>query len=481
MRTPLIGRITELNQLAKQRGKGAASLVVLSGRRRIGKSSLVQEYGRSFAKFCQFQGLAPRPGIRMQDQLNAFADQFDTTFSAKKSHFKNWFDALKALAKEVQKGDVLVLLDELSWLATADPDFAGKLKILWDTEFKKNPRLVMVLCGSVSTWIERNVLSDSGFVGRISLVIRLGELPLSVVGKFWGNRSGRVSNFEKLRFLAVAGGVPKYLEELKPTDSTDSNIKRLCFTSGGYLFEDFNRIFSDIFGKRSEAYRRIVELLVVRRLTAQEIGQKLGSGLSRQLSEYLWDLTMSGFIQRDTRSKLDRPDSQRGSQYRVADNYLRFYLRYVHKNRSAIEAGLFSFAHLDGLIGWDSLLGLQFENLILNRLPEVITALELSNERINFAGPIRQSKTVRQEGVEIDLLLACRSNTYYLCEIKFRRYIDEYVIREVAEKITRLKLPKRASVRPVLIYAGDLDPAIGAADYFDKILNVERLLEGEQR
>ncbi len=127
-------------------------------------------------------------------------------------------------------------------------------------------------------------------------------------------------------------------------------------------------------------------------------------------------------------------------------------------------------------MGWNSLLGLQFENLILNRIPEIVKGLDLGNETIEAAGPFRQSVTTRTKGVQVDLLLRARSDTFYVCEIKFRREIDESVIKEVARKIADLKFPKRTSVRPVLIYAGQLDPSVEAAEYFDRILNVEQLL-----
>jgi uncharacterized protein len=106
---------------------------------------------------------------------------------------------------------VLLFFDEISWMGSKDPTFLGKRKNAWDLQFKKNDRLVFVVCGSASSWIEENLLSSTGFVGRISYRLTLEELPLPDCNRFWPDS---IATYEKFKILSVTGGVPKYLEEI---------------------------------------------------------------------------------------------------------------------------------------------------------------------------------------------------------------------------------------------------------------------------
>lgn len=473
----LVGRTKELEQLEIIRKLDKSSLVVVSGRRRIGKSRLVQEFSGRYNRFYEFQGLAPRPDINNRSQLQNFARQCQIQFGGAPPLLDDWLTAFDHLYQQLDtRRSSLIFLDELSWMGRSDPDFVGKLKIAWDTKFSRAKQLMLVLCGSVSSWIEENILQETDFVGRISLVIRLGELPLKDAVTFWGDSSHRLSLAERLSYVNVAGGIPKYLEEYLPKQSTVANVKRLCFHSGGYLFEDFEKIFNDIFGRRSEIYKSIIQSCLSAHRTPMELTEELGIKFGGDFSEYLRDLELSGFIRRDYYYK---PGGKRGklSKIRISDNYLRFYLRYIDPNKKRIEQGLFNFNKLNDLIAWETISGLQFESLILNRIGEIIEPLGLSDERILSASPYFQRQTTRHQAVQIDLLLECSRNNFYIVEIKHKQHIGMSVISEMEEKIRRIVLPKHSSVRPVLIYMGELDTKVRDSDYFDRVLSVEAMLE----
>jgi AAA+ ATPase superfamily predicted ATPase len=475
MTQSFLGRESELAALQGIKSKRIASIVAVTGRRRIGKSSLVDIFSRSFKNSVTFQGLPPRADQDNHDQLSNFAKQFSLRFNLPKALFSDWSEAFYFLAEQTKSGEWLIFLDEISWLARFDRDFPGKLKIAWDTLFSKNPKLVLVLCGSVSSWIERNILNRTDFVGRISLVIRLKELDLKSCGKFWGIREANVSNFEKLKLLSVTGGVPKYLEEINPRESADRNVDNLCFKRGGFLFEDFDRIFNDIFESRSNIYKKIVKELVTGRASAPDIADACKLHLNSDFSEYLEDLQQSGFIERDWSYNPDGARS-RVNTYRINDCYLRFYLKYIEPNRDKINKGIYRGANLESLSNWSTIIGLQFESLVLSRLEEILPRLDIDLSKIISASPHTQRRTQRKGGCQIDLLIHLKSDTYYLCEIKFKRKISLDVIKEVAEKRRLLKVPKHCAVRPVLIYAGELDERVREEDYFDSLVNVEELL-----
>lgn len=223
-----IGREDDIQGLMDLWKKNTASLVTCRGRRRIGKSTLIEEFAaRSKVKFIEIVGEAPRPGMTNDDQLASFGKQLSAqTGLPRTAPPRDWFEAFLRLDAAVGAARTIVFLDEISWMGQYDKDFAGELKTAWDTKFKKHPKLILVLCGSVSTWIEANILNNTGFAGRASQNLVIGELPIDRCREFWGKAAGRIAPREILDVLSVTGGVPRYLEEIDPSLSATK-------TSGG--------------------------------------------------------------------------------------------------------------------------------------------------------------------------------------------------------------------------------------------------------
>jgi hypothetical protein len=160
------------------------------------------------------------------------------------------------------------------------------------------------------------------------------------------------------------------------------------------------------------------------------------------------------------------------------DNYLRFYLLYVEPLQDKIRRGLYRHAPLDQVIRWDVILGLQFETLILNNVDAVFSLLSIPPGSLLGASPYFQRKTRRQQACQVDLLIQTK-HTIYVCEIKCRKNISLNVIDDVQKKIASLKIPRRFTVRPVLIYEGELSSAIKEAGYFDALLPFQAFLNGK--
>src|SRR5438132_10542184 len=113
-----------------------------------------------------------------QEKRDVFAKRLEDYRNLPRLRANDWTDLFTVLANQTREGRVIILLDEITWMATDDPTFLGKLKNIWDLELKKNPELILILCGSVSVWIEENILSSTGYFGRIPLTITLDELSL---------------------------------------------------------------------------------------------------------------------------------------------------------------------------------------------------------------------------------------------------------------------------------------------------------------
>lgn len=473
-----VGRKEELNLLHGLLEKQSASLVVVYGRRRIGKSRLVEEFARNL-KMAAFSGLPPQPSRTRESQLNEFVKQMARQFPIHPKTFTDWGDAFLALAQYVSRGQYILLFDEISWMGDCDPDFLGKLKNAWDTLFKKNDRLILILCGSVSTWISENILSNTGFYGRISLKIQLRELSIRDCNSFWLQQGDRSSPHEKLKLLSVTGGIPKYLEEIKPGCSAEENIRQLCFLESGLLFNDFDIIFSALLQRESKYYEKIVLLLGDQSCEQQQLIERLeieGGGL---ISTYLNELVTAGFVARDYTWHFKTNHVAKNSRYRLSDNYLRFYLRYIKPNIQKIRNGQFKQHSLTALPGWASLMGLQLENLVLNNRHAVKEKMGIYPDEVVYDNPYFQKKTSRHRGCQIDYLVQTKFGNLYLCEVKFsRNIIKSDVIDEIQEKIKNLSVPRNFSIRPILIHANEVHDEVVDSGYFAKIIDLATLFEG---
>lgn len=448
------------------------------GRRRIGKSTLIEEFARQFPSFIAIQGLAPEIHSSNQDQLDHFATRMSIIFDTRKEHFEDWSEAFHALAAKAKRGEHLILLDEISWMGKKDPLFAAKLKDAWDLEFRKNPKLILVVCGSVSKWIDENILKNMNFEGRISLEINLGELSLREINQFWTTKNYHMGSMEKMTVLSVTGGVPKYLEEVLSGKTAEQNLISMCFTPSGILFNEYEKIFSDIFERKKKGLARIVRTALNQKLTPQQLAAKLGVSQSGDLTENLHILDISGFISRDYYFKPDGQMSKLG-HIRVKDNYLQFYLNQIAPSKDRILHGGKTIRSLSDLKTFESILGYQFENLILGNRTLIYPHLDLNEGAIVSSAPYVQRKTAQNKGgCQIDLLIHTNLDVFFMCEFKCKRVIDKSIIREVQKKCEILKLPSRSSLKPVLVYEGELYPphreAIEA--YFYKLIRFEDLL-----
>lgn len=472
MRDNFIGRKKELQMLTDLLKKRSSSLIVVKGRRRIGKSRLLKEFANNASHYI-FSGLPPTNETTAEDQREEFARQLQRELKIPLPRADDWGDLFWFLSQHTQKGQAIIVLDEISWMGSKDHNFLGKLKNSWDLYFKNNHQLLLILCGSISSWIEENILSSTGFLGRISLDITLDELSLPECSQFCSSNKMKVSYFDKLKILSVTGGVPRYLEEIITNQSAESNIARICFNKEGFLFNEFERIFSDLFSSKSNTYKLIVKRLADGPCELKDIYEALKVEKSGVISKYMQDLVLSGFVSHDFTWNLKNGQDSKLSHYRLKDNYLRFYLKYIEPNRNKIEK-----RGLKLIPNWQSIIGLQFENLVLSNRKLIQNFLGINQLEIINDNPFFQKKTLTQKGCQIDYMIQTKFGTCYLIEIKFSNYeIKKNIIDEVSEKIKRIALPRNLSIRPVLIHVNGVEDAVKESDFFSAIINFGQFLE----
>lgn len=477
-----VGRKEELLDLESLWKKRTSSIVACRGRRRIGKSTLFREFARRTADaFFEFEGLAPdadRPATN-DEQIGEFAATLARLTNSPILPLRNWKDAFFWLDRAIDDSKrTVVLLDEISWMGGADPTFPAVLRNAWETWFHRHPKLVFVVCGSVSAWIKRNILGNTGFTGRFSRDYVLRELSLPECAEFWKPGAARLQPREILDVLSVTGGVPRYLEEIDPGLPAGENIRRLCFRKEGVLYKDFDAIFHQLFGPAAAERRRILELLADGPASGAELAPRLGTDRNGALGERLRELEEGGFIDSDPGLNPETGREARVSRYRLRDNYTRFYLKYIQPRRAAIARGAFRFASLEALPDWNAVMGLQFENLVVNNAMDIAPLFGIGHSTIESAAPyrnVRKGRDGRPGGCQIDLLVQT-PKTAYVVEIKRQKEIGPEIEDEVEERMKRLPLRPGMSKRPVLVYDGHLDPAVEGSGFFAAVVPGRKLL-----
>jgi len=240
------------------------------------------------------------------------------------------------------------------------------------------------------------------------------------------------------------------------------------------LLLEFEKIFDDLFGKQKDQYAEIVQTVIDHPKTYDQITAVLGIAPSGALSQKLHTLVQCGFLSRDYVWQGTK-QSKKHSKFRLSDNYLRFYLKYIEPVKPLITQGVYRELDLENLPNWQAMMGLQFENMVLNNLPLILRKLQVSSETLLSAAPYFQNSTKRKEGCQIDLLIQTKY-TVFVCEIKFKQKIGKSVVEEVLEKIQKLTIPKTVTIRPVLIYVGELSSQVEAQNFFSHLLAFEDLL-----
>ncbi len=471
-----LGRKHELNRLSRLKRLKKASLVVVKGRRRIGKSTLVEEFAKG-KRFLSLSGLPLAPGITEQKQRDEFGDQLCVQLGLPRVSFSTWSDAFRFLASQIGNEEVIVLFDEISWMGGLDPSFLGSLKTWWDQEASKKQGLVLILCGSISIWIEKNILNNTGFVGRISLVIHLNPLSIQESICFLRKKGFSGSTYEILKILTVTGGVPWYLDLIDPKESADQNIYELCFEPASQLINEFQIIFHDLFERKGELYRKILQILVDGMKAQYEIRDLLKLEEGGTLSTYLKNLVAAGFISEHYQWSLKKGTPGKQKLYRLSDCFLRFQLKYVEPYRDLIEQGSYKKAATGQLPGWDSMMGFQLESLLLTNREFLFQALGLDPSTIVCDNPFVQTPTTRRKGCQIDYLIQTKMNSLIICEFKFsKNELNSSILNQLKEKSEALLTPKGFGKALALFHIGGVSPKVEESPLLYRVVDLRDLL-----
>ena len=446
--------------------------------RRVGKSTLIERFAlEKKARFIKLEGVKPKAKYDNDSELRAFAEQLAAQTGAESSMPSNWLNAFIRLDKEIRDEEwTVVLLDEIAWFGYYDEMFSDTVRIAWENYWRKHDRLIVVVCGSVSSWIKDNIIDNKSFRGRRSLDLVVPELPLSECVKFWGGQLGRIDPTEIIDVLSVTGGVPMYLQEVDPAISADDNIRQLAYEPNSVMRVDFDDMFNDVITEQPLFTGKVLRTLVDGPSTATEVAKALGVEKGGRISDAMERLAEAGLVAPDAGINPETGAPVRERRYRLRDNYSRFYLKFVEPMKAMIDSGAYRFRSLAKTEGWDTIKGLAFENLIVNNYPGILPHLHLGNAQVISAAPYRKiGSRGGGKGFQIDLLIQTEGSMC-LVEIKRMKSIGKEIIREVDAKVAKITRPEGVSIRTALIYDGELNSFVETNGYFDAIVSSGRLL-----
>lgn len=482
MRRKFIGRDYEIGLLSDEKKKAVdrASLIVVYGRRRVGKTRLITEFYRD-NNLWKFDGIE---NDGKQGQIKNILDQlsiYTGDVYYKSVLCTSWIDLLRlldrALASTKNRYNAAVLLDELSYMASREQELVAALKWAWDNLWQDKKGFTLILCGSVASFMVNKVLKSSSLYGRINLEICLRPLSLPEVWDFFGRRK---SIKEICNLYMFCGGVPEYLNQIDPAKSVSENIVELALTREGYFIHEFDRIFKDIF-REEQIYKKIILVLSKNKnLKVPEMTNLLKVSKGGGFIECLENLELAGFIKE--MSPFDRPQESKLKRYRLEDEYLHFYFKFIFPNLDKIqEVSGSSFAHtlLTGA-SYKSWAGFAFERLCLKHVNFIIRYLGI-DQLVKDYGPYYNRMSNTKEGVQIDLMMVRHDPVVTICEMKYYDgLVGKWIMNEMEKKVELLGETKK-TIEKVLITTEGITKDLADSNYFSRTILIDELFKKAQQ
>lgn len=322
-----IGREKELRDLEREYQRDGG-FVVIYGRRRVGKTTLIKEFIKDKTAFyC----LATEE-IESQS-MKRFTDVIArTTGNAmlKKVAFSDWVDIFHVIADYRPSEKKVVVIDEFPYLVKTNPAFPSILQNIWD-EFLKDSNVLLILCGSLIGMMKKHALSyDSPLYGRRTAQMRL--MPLSFKNVYDAEQQPFDRAVEE---YSITGGVPKYLEFFQGSGSLMEQVESVALSKNGFLYEEPNFLLKDEV-QSPVNYFSIIRAIADGNHKLGKIGAALGLETSA-LTPYLSTLSDLGFIVKDTPVTEKNPEKSRKGLYFISDNFTRFWFRYVYPYKGELE------------------------------------------------------------------------------------------------------------------------------------------------
>ena len=326
-----IDRDQEMKTLQNEYERDGGALVVLYGRRRVGKTTLISEFIKD--KNALFFLATEESEHQNRSVFKEKVAEFTHSDLLRDADVKTWDALFKAIVDAPSSEKPIIVLDEFQYLGKANAAFPSIFQRIWE-EHLKNQSVMVILCGSLISMMQSQTLAySSPLYGRRTAQIQLKQIPFAYYHEFFPEKDYK----NLVEMYAITGGVPKYIELFRENEDIYSAINTCVLNRSGYLYEE------PYFLLRQEvneigSYFSIIRAIAAGNSKLSAIASMLEIKAT-SLTKYLKTLIDLDVIEREVPVTENNPQRSKKGLYKIKDNYLRFWFAFVYPNKSFIESG----------------------------------------------------------------------------------------------------------------------------------------------
>lgn len=409
----IVGRQEELQLLRQLCESGKSEFVAVYGRRRIGKTFLVREafnYKFSF----EHTGMLDAP---LKEQLKEFRESLYNAGMGKTAMPKSWSEAFHLLERHLAsqpEGRKVLFIDELPWMDTPKSNFIRALDHFWNSWASARRDIVLVVCGSATSWIISNIIMNyGGLHNRLTRQIHLKPFRLKECEEYCKRVGLGFTRRQVLEAYMAMGGVPFYWSYLIKGQSLAQNFDRMFFSSKGELIMEYDALYNSLF-RRPQTHIKLINALASKKigLTREELLREAKLDDNETFAKALTELEQCDFIRKYTCIG----KKNKSALYQLMDNFTLFYFKFmrenVHQDTAFWTSSYNSQVH-------DVWAGLAFEQVCLQHIDQIKAALGITGVATTAYSWTHKTLKPDDQGVQIDLLIDRKDDVINLCEIKY--------------------------------------------------------------
>ncbi|HHT95128.1 MAG TPA: ATP-binding protein [Clostridia bacterium] len=326
-----INRYAEIEELEGEYNRKGSSFVVIYGRRRVGKTTLISNFIKD--KNALFFLASEESEWQNMLIFQKKAAEFTQNELLRDADIKSWDTIFKAIMTADYESKPVIVMDEFQYIGKSNSAFPSVLQRIWE-EILKDKEVMLILCGSLVSMIESQVLNyNSPLYGRRTSQIRLTQIPFKHYHEFFPDKE----RHELIEMYAITGGVPKYIELFSEADDIYSAIKNNVLGTSKFLYEEPQFLLRQEVSEIG-SYFTIIRAIAAGKTKISEIASFL-EVKATSLTKYLKTLIDLDIIERKIPITEKNPERSKKGLYRIKDNFIRFWFLFVYPNRSYIERG----------------------------------------------------------------------------------------------------------------------------------------------
>ncbi len=325
-----IDRKHEMETLTDEYNREGSSLVIMYGRRRVGKTTLISEFIKG--KNALFFLASQESEAQNRNLFKEKAAEFIKSDLLRNANISDWDTVFKAIANTEFETKPIIVIDEFQYIGKSNSAFPSIMQRIWDC-ILKDKSVMLILCGSLITMMEEQALKyNSPLYGRRTAQIRLKQIPFSYYKNFFPHKDGK----DLIEMYAVTGGVPKYIESFREEKDIYSAIKKHVLNPSSYLYDEPYFLLQQEVSEIG-SYFSLIKTIAAGNSKLSAIASSLELPQTR-LTKYLKTLIDLDILEREVPITEENPEKSKKGLYRIKDNFIKFWFAFVYPNLSFLES-----------------------------------------------------------------------------------------------------------------------------------------------